>query len=519
MLTLKIIRPNDQAQSSVIKEVDEQDNTQNLTLQLGKLNTRLIEKPVSALNREPNGHCLIPLNERTSCKLGTLETVEESLGERFEQREEVRMDQTPREQRWALTPLYKMSVNGGLLYWQIGFDGMKNLEMSHGYADGVIRTDTTEVRLNVARRNIQEQALLEARQRYRLKYREGYQPAGSTTTPLVKAMKGYEYKPSSIKYWPVYTQPKLNGIRMLCQNMGLQAGLQTMGNNRISALAMRSWLNNVLTNLTHLEPELIEFFEYLPKNATLDGELYNHNMDFTVLTSAVKTVKSVHSRLHEVQYWIFDINYEDTMGPPPPYERRYELLIGAYQRYIQDQAHQHLDIPERDPSQAASSHISGESNDVTGLSKVFRIVPSEIARNHEEILQQHDRHVAVGYEGIMIKKISNGSDPGSKQYSETLYKAGKGNHILKYKQFIDEEAMVINVTEAEGTEKGAAMLIVLDRRGNQFQVRMRGDMERRRIWYQNPELIIGKEITIRYQELSIYGVPRFPIGVAVRDYE
>lgn len=30
---------------------------------------------------------------------------------------------------------------------------------------------------------------------------------------------------------------------------------------------------------------------------------------------------------------------------------------------------------------------------------------------------------------------------------------------------------------------------------------------------------LGKKITIRYQELSTYGVPRLPIGIAIRDYE
>jgi DNA ligase-1 len=31
--------------------------------------------------------------------------------------------------------------------------------------------------------------------------------------------------------------------------------------------------------------------------------------------------------------------------------------------------------------------------------------------------------------------------------------------------------------------------------------------------------LIGKRLTVRYQELTDGGVPRFPVGVAVRDYE
>jgi len=393
-------------------------------------------------------------------------------------REEIRIDQIPKERYWAYIPLYKISANGGLLFWQIGFDGVDHLEISHGYNDGIITTDRTEVKVNNTGRTIIEQALLQARQRYKIKYREGYQPAGETTPPMIKGMKGYEYKEGIIKNWPVYTQPKLNGVRMLCQD------------KCAGRITMRSWLNNIYTNLTHLEPELSLFFEYLPKYATLDGELYNHNMDFTLLISAIKTIKFEHPQLHNVKYWIFDIDYNDGIEAAT-FEKRYELLINAFNRYVQDN-----NYPE-----------------------TFTIVPCQLARNHHEIIEQHDKHVSLGYEGIMIKKISNNSLPDTKQFNESLYRPGKCNHILKYKQFIDEEAIVISISDAQGTEKGAAILNIQDKRGNIFPIRMRGDLERRKSWFQDPKLVIGKEITYRYQELSIYGVPRFPVGLSIRDYE
>jgi hypothetical protein len=30
---------------------------------------------------------------------------------------------------------------------------------------------------------------------------------------------------------------------------------------------------------------------------------------------------------------------------------------------------------------------------------------------------------------------------------------------------------------------------------------------------------VGKKLTVRYQELTDEGLPRFPVGVAFRDYE
>jgi Flp pilus assembly protein CpaB len=35
----------------------------------------------------------------------------------------------------------------------------------------------------------------------------------------------------------------------------------------------------------------------------------------------------------------------------------------------------------------------------------------------------------------------------------------------------------------------------------------------------HPAKYIGKELTVRFQELSDDGIPRFPVGISFRDYE
>lgn len=391
--------------------------------------------------------------------------------------EEIRVDQKPTSNTWKLLSLYKTSSKGGLMMWQVGFDGGDHLELTHGYVDGEIRTDRTQVEPKGGR-NIGDQSLLEARQRYQLKYKEGYRPAGSLDPPIIKGMKGNVYKEGCIKHWPVATQAKLNGIRMLAQDDGS------------GKITTRSWFNNYYYHLGHITDKLSALFPYLPAHSTLDGELYNHDLDFTTLTSAVKTVKTVHPLLSQVQYHIFDIFYEGAGG----FEERNQLLNNAYSRYEEDMA-------EREE----------------GVQTVFYIIATGRANNHEEVMEQHQKMVEEGFEGIMIKKIAGKTDA---QKAESLYKPGKRcNNILKYKDFHDEEVEVIGVEDAKGTEKGAAILLVKDERGNTFPLRMRGTFERRKDWLDNPDGIIGKNVTMRYQELSIYGVPRFPVGVAVRDYE
>jgi ATP-dependent DNA ligase len=41
-------------------------------------------------------------------------------------------------------------------------------------------------------------------------------------------------------------------------------------------------------------------------------------------------------------------------------------------------------------------------------------------------------------------------------------------------------------------------------------------MQRGELWASPP---IGKKITVKYQELTKSGIPRFPVFIAVRDYE
>ena len=414
--------------------------------------------------------------------------------------QQIQMHETPTMARWNLAPLYKQEMRGGMMVWQVGFDGVDHLEMTHGFVDNV-RTDRTQVELNSTGRTMQQQALLEARQRYQLKQRNGYQLPGSSTPPMVKGMKGQEYTEKSILSWPVYTQPKLDGIRMLCQH----SGYQNADNNPANEVKMMSFGNKPYTHLTHIATALQKFFTYLPRHATLDGEMYRHDMTFNSLASAVRTVKHVHPDLHKIQYHIFDVCYTGTDGPPT-LEQRTNLLINAFRSYIQDRS------PTANP------------DDVSVYPTEFVIVPTRIAHNHAEIHSLHDIYVQQGYEGIMVKKCANNTTAASlgrekKIFDQSLYKPGKSIHILKLKNFRDEEATVIGIEEGSGTERGLASLVVRDIRGNVFVTRPRGSFDQRAQWMTNPSQVIGRQYTIRYQDLSEYGVPRFPIGVEFRDYE
>lgn len=360
---------------------------------------------------------------------------------------EIRPDEIPSTSPWAFIPMYKFLLTGEVQYWQVGYDGI-NLEIKSG------DVNIEEIEVNHLE-TTPESALIAARNLFREKFREGYRTGEIVNQEPIKGMKGVEYKQKSVKSWPVYTQPKLNGIRLL---VNYAAG---------DKVVLRSWLNNKYTHLKHIELELKTFFEYLPVNSILDGELYNHDMDFSTIVSAIKTTKSIHPKLKDISYWIFDIDYKDPKYLVP-YEHRYALLVNSYKRYLED----------------------------GNIPLYFKIVQAQIANNHDDIIRQHDEYVNTGYEGIMIKKISNNIRTGN-VYKMSLYKPGKNANIMKYKNFKDEEAKIIENIDDK--------VLVKDLRGNKFKLSIRGE--------------VGQQVTYRYIKLLNNMVPDNPIAISIRDYE
>jgi len=389
-----------------------------------------------------------------------------------------RMVQMLEQQKWRLRPLYKDSVRGSSMIWWVGFDlQTAELLLYHGYVNGAVRTDRTVVVPNQSGRSLHEQSVLEALQRYHLKFREGYRPIGAPAPEIDEPMLAAKWEPGKTRLdYPVGVQVKIDGIRCLCRKVGS------------TPIRYRSRGNREYPHFnTQFDSELENFFSFLPNaGVELDGEMYIHGMDFSQLSSVVRNERTPHQLLPQLIYHIFDFNTSD----PLPYEKRYETLTLSLQRYLE------------------AGYIASR----------FLIVPISFANSKEEIIELQRYYVQEGYEGAMIRKLANGVDEG-KKLQAALYKSGRSNNLLKVKTFIDEECEIIGVEKAKGTEADAALLVVRDIRGNVFSVRPAATFEERRNWLSNPGLVLNKKATIVYQELSVYNVPRFPVVKAIRDYE
>jgi DNA ligase-1 len=142
--------------------------------------------------------------------------------------------------------------------------------------------------------------------------------------------------------------------------------------------------------------------------------------------------------------------------------------------------------------------------------KHLRRVPTAILNNRAEIDAQHDDYVSQGYEGLMIR-IGN-----------TPYEEGhRSDQLLKFKRWRESEFKVIDLKEGRGRLQGCAIcvceIILPSGEKAEFSAKMEGESTHLRAAWENPELWIGKMMTVKYQGLTKTGKPRFPTGLRLRE--
>jgi ATP-dependent DNA ligase len=209
----------------------------------------------------------------------------------------------------------------------------------------------------------------------------------------------------------------------------------------------------------------------LPHEIIFDGELYSDTLTFQEIVGIVKkeTLKKEdeEKQLH-IKYHVYDLISDKS------YEQRYHSLQNIFNNY-------------------GFKHI--------------HFVQTTLCENEKKMKELHNQYVAEGYEGIMLRNKS-----GS-------YKNARSVDLQKYKEFFDDEYEVVDYKEGEGQEEGCVLWICKTPEGKSFNCRPRGSREDRMELFKNGKQYIGKKLTVRFQELTDEKVPRFPVGIAFRDYE
>lgn len=268
--------------------------------------------------------------------------------------------------------------------------------------------------------------------------------------------------------FPCLTQPKLDGVRMLVISNSMKMYSRT-------GKPFDHLLPLFAAQLRTLIPS-----SSFPSSLVLDGELYVHRAGFQKIVSMAKNASDMAAASKELQYWIYDLY--DPARPNLPTSARMELL------------------------EALFASASADKEKIPKL----RLVPVSKCSKEAEIAGILERHEKAGYEGVMLR---NGDAP---------YAPGKrSNGLLKLKSFVDNEFEIVGFEEATGKDKGTVVFVcsVSTSSTDTFRVRPTGTLAERAKMLKDAPDLIGKKLTVRYQELSDDGIPRFPVGIAVRDYE
>jgi DNA ligase-1 len=269
-------------------------------------------------------------------------------------------------------------------------------------------------------------------------------------------MLAHKYSEQAHKIkYPAFVQPKLDGIRCIAIVKDGQATLW-------------SRTRKPITSCPHIVQELEAAFE--TQDIILDGELYNHEMksDFEKIVSLVRQEEPGEG--HEiVQYHVYD-----TFNPEP-FKLRYAKLHRLFRMF-------------------------------EFYSLV--LVQTEVAQTEDSVMEFFEKYRAQGYEGAMMRNV------------ESSYVNKRSYDLQKVKEFDDAEYPIVGVEEGRGKLAGHAIFVCKTDAGKEFLAKMKGDTSKLKEYFEKHDLWKGKKLTVQYQGLTgKEGVPRFPVGVAIRDYE
>lgn len=379
-----------------------------------------------------------------------------------------------------LPTLYKKTSTGKIQTWNIAVaPGARGHEMSearilttYGLLDGkkqqaeeVITKGKNLGKVNET--SVYEQAKAEAQSQWEKKSKKGYVQTIEDAevkrvdinfiTGGIDPMLAHSYDKQGHKIkFPAFVQPKLDGHRCIAIYQDGKCTLWSRTRKRINSMPhIERAVEALLGQVDFTEPII------------LDGELYNHDYKdrFEELTSYIRQENPKPG--HEiVQYCVYDI------VTPYSFNKRNEML---------DQL----------------SYLADE--------KIIVIVESATADDEEEMMEIFAHHTDIGFEGSIVRNAAG------------FYKHGRSYDLQKVKTFEDAEFKVVAVEEGKGKMAGKAMFVCELPNGETFRVKMIGALDDLTVYFNEREKWIGKQLTVKFQGKSVYGVPRFPVALRFRE--
>lgn len=196
-------------------------------------------------------------------------------------------------------------------------------------------------------------------------------------------------------------------------------------------------------------------------NHPMDGELWTKRNDFEQVSSIVKR-REPDERWRNVTFMLFDLPIEDQV-----FLLRYQLMQTL--------------VKEAD-------------------SPYLRVIP------------QYSLDSLTALEARLADITNRGGEGLMLHLKQSYYQKGRTKHLLKLKQFNDDEAQVVAIVEGKGKYVGMmGSMLVQMKNGIRFKIGSGFDDEQRR----NPPAI-GSWITFKYYGYTKKGIPRFATFLRIR---
>lgn len=390
-----------------------------------------------------------------------------------------------------LPTLYQITHRNIVYQWSIGVDIKLDktvwIVTKYGAKDGKIRHIEKEVKSGkrkgtIAETTKYEQALLQIKSKWKSKKdKEGYVPnlKDLNKKPIIRPMLASKFTFESLDkkgrsvhiVLPAYSQPKLDGLRCL-SNIDKSSG----------KVYMQTRQGNEFILYDNIKNDLKDIFKHVDKKRCLyiDGELYTKNLPFEDIAGLghVKKIPTKADKLVEfrrkinlMEYHIYDCFDLNDMSLP--FNKRFEIIT----KLLQKTKHKYL-----------------------------KLVKTEIVKTKQDIKDNMEKYLNDGYEGLMLRNI------------KSVYELKKrSKHLQKYKKFIEDEFKIIGYKEADGEDIGTIVWKCETKDGKPFDARPVGTRAHRKYLYDNGDEYIGKRLTVKFFEYTKDGIPRFPVGKAVRE--
>ena len=266
---------------------------------------------------------------------------------------------------------------------------------------------------------------------------------------------------------PVFIQPKLDGIRCI-----------------MTADGCYSRNGKKFMNVQHLYTKAIQDLFKVNPLLVIDGELYNHDLrdNFEKIVSLVRKQKPKPEDRKEarklIQYHVYDF----VMA----YKGKLDLIESDMNRY------------EKRMHQLVCSDMYG---------KHIRYVPSRGVHSLDKAKEIHNDFLEKGYEGSILRL-------------DGPYKCGRSYDLMKFKDFSDTEAKIVDWDEGKGKRRGTiGKFIAIDSDGVKFGMPVMDNFEYLQKNFNKMQRYVGKIATFTYFERTKAGSYRHPLFKTIRNYE